>query len=48
MPYPAIFMQPMFMGTGNSGGYHIRDWTTGIEKPSYEVSKPWLDVTQSP
>lgn len=28
--------------------YHIRDWTTGIEKPSYEVSKPWLNVHQYP
>jgi len=28
--------------------YHIRDWTTGIEKPSYVVSKPWLDVRQYP
>jgi len=28
--------------------YHIRDWTTGIEKPSYTVSKPWLDVRQFP
>ncbi|MBV8486635.1 MAG: hypothetical protein JO161_00015 [Planctomycetaceae bacterium] len=31
-----------------SGHYHIRDWTTGIEKPSYTVSKPWLDVRQYP
>lgn len=31
-----------------SGHYHIRDWTTGIEKPSYAVSKPWLDVRQYP
>ncbi len=28
--------------------YHIRDWTTGIEKPSYSVSKPWLNVRQYP
>jgi hypothetical protein len=28
--------------------YHIRDWTTGIEKPSYAVSKPWLNVRQYP
>ena len=28
--------------------YHIRDWTTGIEKPSYEISKPWLNVHEYP
>jgi hypothetical protein len=28
--------------------YRIRDWTTGIEKPSYVVSKPWLDVRKYP
>lgn len=50
--YPGVIGQQYAPATGMTGDvrspYHIRDWTTGIEKPSFEVSKPWLNVHQHP
>ena len=49
---PWVYVNPAPVGSQHFpwyfGHYHIRDWTTGIEKPSYAVSKPWLDVRQYP
>jgi hypothetical protein len=49
---PSVYVNPAPFGSSyfpwHFGHYHIRDWTTGIEKPSYSVSKPWLDVRQYP
>ena len=46
--FPSVYVNPPPVGSWYFGHYHIRDWTTGIEKPSYAVSKPWLDVRQYP
>ena len=49
---PWVYVNPAPVGSSYFpwyfGPYHIRDWTTGIEKPSYVVSKPWLNVRQYP
>jgi len=45
---PSVNVNPAPVGSSYFGHYHIRDWTTGIEKPSYAVSKPWLNVRQYP
>ncbi len=49
---PRVYVNPAPLGSTYFPWYfehyHIRDWTTGIEKPSYSVSKPWLNVRQYP